>query len=164
MWPLNYRHILASVIRWRTKWVAPSKRCRTFLCIGSTGIGSIGTKFTRALPPARKMKLLSSNLNMQNSVVMFTFSNFDSKYHFWVILVQKIKNVGLLWNLVPELIRICRIQWHEFNSGFNVQFFCFLWELPFLSKFGWTNQKFPFKLKFDTLTNSNTQNLMARFI
>ena len=104
MWPLNYQHILASVTRYvRTKWVVPNK-CGTFLCIGSN-------KCTRASPPARKMQLFSSNLNMQNSVVMFTFSNFDRKYHFWVKLVQKIKIVSLFWNLAPRLIRICVIQW-----------------------------------------------------
>ena len=59
-----------------------------FLCTGSA-------KYTRASPPARKMLLLSSNLNMQNSIVMLTFSDFDRKYPFWVNLVQKIQIVSL---------------------------------------------------------------------
>ena len=59
-----------------------------FLCIGLA-------KYTRASPPASKMSLFSSNLNMLNSAVMFTFSDFDRKYHFWVDLVQKIKIVSL---------------------------------------------------------------------
>ena len=67
-------------------------------------------KYTRASPPARKM-LSSSNLNTQNSVVLLTFSDFDCKYRFWVNLVQNIKIGSLFWNLVPGLIRICRIQW-----------------------------------------------------
>ena len=55
-----------------------------FLCNGSA-------KYTRASPIARKM-LFSSNLNVQNSVVMFTFSNFDRKYPFWVNFSPKTKN------------------------------------------------------------------------
>ena len=34
-------------------------------------------------------------LIMQNSVIMFTFSDFDRKYHSWVNLVQKSKIVSL---------------------------------------------------------------------
>ena len=67
-------------------------------------------KYTRASQPAGKM-LSSSNLNTQNSVVLLTFSDFDCKYRFWVNLVRNIKIVSLFWNLVPGLIRICRIQW-----------------------------------------------------
>ena len=36
-----------------------------------------------------------TNLNMQNLVVLFTFSVFDWKYPFWANLVQKIKIVSL---------------------------------------------------------------------
>ena len=59
-----------------------------------------------------KLKLgAQTNSSMQNSMVMFTFSSFDWKYHFWANLVQKIKIVSLSWNLGPRLIQICRIQW-----------------------------------------------------
>ena len=58
---------------------------------------------------------------MQSAVVMFTFFDFNRKCHFLVNLVQKIKIVSLLGNLV---------------------------RLPFLSKFGSTNQNCLFKLKF----------------
>ena len=75
-----------------------------FLCIGSAN-------YIRASPPARKMSIFSSNMNKQNSVVMFAFSDFDCKYHFWVNLLQIIKIISLFWNLVRGLIRICRIQW-----------------------------------------------------
>ena len=44
-------------------------------------------------------------------MVMFTFSFFDWKYPFWANLVQKVKLISWSWNLVPRLIRICRIQW-----------------------------------------------------
>ena len=88
----------------RNKWVAPTKIVEHFLCIDLA-------KYTRASLLARKMSLFSSNLNMQNSVVMFTFSDFDRQYHFWVNLLQKIKIVSLFWNLMPEIIWICRIQW-----------------------------------------------------
>ena len=50
---------------------------------------------TLASPPVKKMSLFSSNLNVQNSVVMFTFSDFDRKYPFWVNLVQKIEIFSL---------------------------------------------------------------------
>ena len=36
-----------------------------------------------------------TNLNMQNSVVVFTFSILDQKHTFWANLVQKIKIVSL---------------------------------------------------------------------
>ena len=52
-----------------------------------------------------------TNSNMQNSIVMFTFSVFDWKYPFWANLVQKVKIISWSWNLVPTLIRTCRIQW-----------------------------------------------------
>ena len=52
-----------------------------------------------------------SNSNMQNSVVVFTFSVLDQKYHFGATLVQKIKIVSLSWNLILRLIWICGIQW-----------------------------------------------------
>ena len=44
-------------------------------------------------------------------MVMFIFSVFNQKYPFCLNLVQKIKIVGLSWNLVPTVIRIWRIQW-----------------------------------------------------
>ena len=52
-----------------------------------------------------------TNSNMQNSMVMFIFLVFAWKYPFWANLVQKIKIVTLSLNLVPTLIRTCRIQW-----------------------------------------------------
>ena len=68
---------------------------------------------------AQKIKIVESklkfgtqsNLNMQNSMVMFTFSVFDQKYPFRAKLVQKTKILSLTWNLVPRLIQICKIQW-----------------------------------------------------
>ena len=54
---------------------------------------------------------------MQNSMVVFTFSVLDRKYPFRTNLVNlgdltpKFKTVCSKWNLVPRLIRICRIQW-----------------------------------------------------
>ena len=61
------------------------------------------------------------------------FSVSDWKFLFWANLVKKIKIVGLSWNLVSRLIRICRIQW-------GCQFFYFRPETHFLSKFGPKNQ------------------------
>ena len=51
------------------------------------------------------------NSNMQNSVVVFTFSGFDRKYPFWLNLVPIFTTICFSWNLVPRLIRICRTQW-----------------------------------------------------
>ena len=87
-----------------------------------------------------------TNSNMQNSMVMFTFSVFDRKYPYWANLVQKVKIISWSWNLVPRLIRICLFCW----------LFCFRFEIPFLGKFGPKNQNYQFKQKFDAYTNSNT--------
>ena len=43
--------------------------------------------------------------NMQNSVVMFTFSVLDWKYPFWASLVQKIKIASFSWNLVLDYFK-----------------------------------------------------------
>ena len=93
---------------------------------------------------------------MQNSMVVFIFTVLDRKHTFLVNLVQKIKIVSLSWNLVPRLIRICRIQW--WCS------FCFRPETHFLGKFGPKNQNCQFKLKFGTYTISNMQNSLVVFI
>ena len=45
-----------------------------------------------------------ANLNMQNLMVLFTFSFFGWKYRFWANLLQKNKIIILSWNLVPRLI------------------------------------------------------------
>ena len=50
-----------------------------------------------------------SNSDIQNSMVLFTFFALDREYTFWADLVQKIKTVSLSWNLVPRLVRICKI-------------------------------------------------------
>ena len=51
-----------------------------------------------------------TNSDMQNSMVMFTFSFFDQRYFFWANLAQKVKIASLSWNSVPRLIQICRFQ------------------------------------------------------
>ena len=51
-----------------------------------------------------------TNSNVQNLMVVLTFSVFDQEYTFWANLVQKIETVSLSRNLVPRLIRICRSQ------------------------------------------------------
>ena len=52
-----------------------------------------------------------SNSSIKNSKVMLNPSVFDWKCPFWANLVQKVKLICLSWNLVPTLIRTCRIQW-----------------------------------------------------
>ena len=44
-----------------------------------------------------------TNSNMQNSIVLFTFSVLSRKHPFWAYLVQKIKIDSLNWKLVPRL-------------------------------------------------------------
>ena len=58
-----------------------------------------------------------TNSNMQNSMVMFTFSVLDWKQPFWANLVQKKKFVSLDWNLV--LTSSHKI--FETNSSFHVK-------------------------------------------
>ena len=68
------------------------------------------------------------------------------------------KIVSLFWNLVPGLIRICRIPWW-------CLIFLFLIGIILLGEI-WSkkNQICLFKLNFGTQTNSNMQNSMMRFI
>ena len=51
-----------------------------------------------------------TNSNMENSMVVFTFSVLDWKHPFWVNSVQNIKIASLNWNVVSRLFWICRIQ------------------------------------------------------
>ena len=98
--------------------------CSLFPCLsGITLLSNLGPKNQTS---QFKVKFGTySNLNMQNSVVVFTFPVLDRKHRLWANLVQKIKIVSLSWNLVPRLIRIYRIQqW--------CSLFCFRWETPFL--------------------------------
>ena len=44
-------------------------------------------------------------------MMLFTLFLFEWKHPFWANLVQKIKIISLSWNLVPTLIRTCRIEW-----------------------------------------------------
>ena len=79
---------------------------------------------------------------MQNLMMMFTFSVFDQKNPFCA-------------NLVPRLIRICRI--HCCCS-----LFYFRPETTFFGKFGPKIENYQFKLKFGTYTtNSNIQNSLV---
>ena len=67
--------------------------------------------------------------NMQNSMVVLTFSVFDRKYPLWENLVQNIKIVSSRWNSSLKLIQIWRIQWW-------CSLFLFLCGILFLGKFG----------------------------
>ena len=49
-----------------------------------------------------------TNLNMQNSMALFSVSVFNWKYSFWANLVHAIKIAHLRLNLAP--IQICRTQ------------------------------------------------------
>ena len=69
---------------------------------------------------------------------------------------EKQRTQALSLNLVPRLIRVCRIQ-------SRVHFLSFRRETPFLRKFGPKNQNCQFKLEFGAQTSSNMQNSMALF-
>ena len=103
-----------------------------------------------------KLKFETYSLIQIWTIPWCTFSVLERKHPFWVNLVQKIKIVSLSWNLVPRLIRTCRIQWW-------CAFFGFRPETPFLGKFGSNSQNCQFKLKFGTWTNSKMQNSMVLF-
>ena len=68
----------------------------------------------------KKIKIVSfkrkygskTNSNMQNSMGVFSFFIFDQKF-FLSNFAQKIKIVFLIWNLVPRLTQVCRIQWRH---------------------------------------------------
>ena len=51
-----------------------------------------------------------TNSNVQNTMVVFTFSALDRKYPFRANFFQRIKIVRLSWKLVPTLIPTDRIQ------------------------------------------------------
>ena len=52
-----------------------------------------------------------TNLNMKNSIVMFTFSVFHWKYPYWANFFSKFKIILISWNWVQRLVPLCRIQW-----------------------------------------------------
>ena len=80
-------------------------------------------------PCSSKLKLgTPTSSNMQNSMVIFTFSVFDQKHPFWVNFAQKIKIVTLSWTLVPMLVWICKSQW-----------WCSLWRFSIKNTFLGTN-------------------------
>ena len=98
-WNLVPRLIWICKIEW---W------CSLFLFLtGSTFWGKLGPKNSNC---PSKLKLgTKTKSNMQNLLVVLTFSVLEYKHSFWANLVQNIKSS----NLVPRLIiRICRIQWH----------------------------------------------------
>ena len=98
--------------------------CLFFLCfIGNTLFGQVWPKKSKLLVEVKIWYL--HNSNMQNSIMLFSFFVFEWKYPFWANLVQKVKIISWIWNLVARLIRICRIQW-------CCSLFCFSVEIPFL--------------------------------
>ena len=66
---------------------------------------------------------------MQNSMWCLLFLFLIGNSLFGQIWSRKSKLLSLSWNLVPKLIRICRIQWW-------CSLFCFWSEMPFLGKCG----------------------------
>ena len=72
-----------------------------------------------------------TNLNMQNSMVVFTFSNFDQKYTFYFSLGQEIEIVSLSWKSVLRLTRILFLfATCKFCPKFHLAFWCYLVNSP----------------------------------
>ena len=72
-------------------------------------LGKVGSKNENC---QLKLKFsIWTNWNMENAMALFIFSALERKHLFWANLVQKIKIVSLIKNLVPRIILICRIQW-----------------------------------------------------
>ena len=68
---------------------------------------------------------INSESNMQNSIVMWTFSVLDQKYRFWENLVSKTQSC-FRWNSVLRLIWICRIHWmHWMYTEYTYSLFSF---------------------------------------
>ena len=60
----------------------------------------------------------NSNIEIESSIMMFTFSFLDHKYLFKANLVKKIEIIKLGYNLLPKPIRICKTQWSYLLSPF----------------------------------------------
>ena len=105
-------------------------RCSLFLFL--TGIIPFWEKLFQKdkIVNSRLKSGILTNSNLQNSMVVFNLFVLDWKNPFWISLVQKTKIVSSTWNLVPELIRLCRIKWRCLSF-----FFCFGPRKTFLSKF-----------------------------
>ena len=87
---------------------------------------------------ARVFLKLYTNSNIQNSIMVLTFSALDWKYGFWTNLFQKIKIVSLSRNLVP------RLKYADFNRNMQISIMIFTFSI-FEHKYpSWTNfvQKF----------------------
>ena len=98
--------------------------CSLFLFLFSTG----NTFFEQNWSKKSKLSIFSWNsvsrlirICIRNGDVHFLC--FQPKIPFWVNLVQKIKIVSLIWNLVCRINRMCRIQW------WYLLFFVLNWKL-----------------------------------
>ena len=83
------------------------------------------------------------NSNMLNSTMQYTFFVFERKRPSWTYLVQMFNIYSLRRNLIPRLIRLCRIQW-------QCSLFFFLSETLFLGNCGPKCQNCEFKSKFSS--------------
>ena len=124
LWPLNYEHILASVVRFFVPWfgqvhygiTAGKKNAVVFFQFEYEEFSAY-VHFFRFRPQISFLGKFGPknqncqfilkfgtwiNSNMQNSMAMFNFSAFYWTYPFWANLVQLIKIVRLNWNLVLE--------------------------------------------------------------
>ena len=88
-------------------------RCSLFLFqTRKTILGQIWSKRQKDQNCQFKLKFGSkTNLDMPNSMMMFTCFAFDHTYLPLTNLVQKFKIVCSKWNLIKRLIQICKIQW-----------------------------------------------------
>ena len=98
---------------------------------------------------AEKFNIVSNNHGRTRKC---DFSVSNCKYRFWANLVQNIKKVSLSWNLVPRLIRICRVHWLCSLFPFmtkNIQKYPFWTNLAQNSKLS-VSDDYGFELRFGT--------------
>ena len=62
------------------------------------------------IPLCQSAPVFNIVINDHGRTHKWEFSVFNRKFFFGANLVKKIKLVSLSWNLVPELIQICKIQ------------------------------------------------------
>ena len=110
----------------------------------------------------QKFGKASKRLKKLRKRLQFEIGEFDGGIHFFCFRPETpffgkfdSKSQNYQFNLVPRLIRICRVQCRCS--------LCFRSETPFLGTFGPKNQNCQLKLKFGTKTNLNMQNSMVVF-
>ena len=117
------------------KWLKANSNMLNLIVMFNFSVSDQKYPFWGNLVP--KIKIINFSWNLVPSLMVLTFSVYDCKYPFWAKLI---KIVSLRRNMVPTLIRICRIQrWCSL---------CLWTGISFLGKCSPKNQNFYLRLKF----------------